>query len=72
MICQEIESTDEVLLVAKKYFWHKKLKLEIDNDGIYINQYLYSNIRYTLDTLEEIIHNFYIAQMLLCSTYEKK
>ena len=66
------ESTDEILLVAKKYFWHQKLKLENDGDGIHVNQYLYSNTGFTWDTSEEVIYNFYRAQMLVYSTYEKK
>ena len=66
------ESTDEILLVAKKYFWHQKLMLENDGNGIHVNQYLYSNTGFTWKTSEDVLYNFYRAQMLVYSTYEKK
>ena len=66
------ESNDEILLVAKKYFWHQKLKLENDSNGIHVNQYLYNNTGFTWKTSEDVLYNFYRAQMLVYSTYEKK
>ena len=66
------ESSDKILLVAKKYFWHQKLQLENDGDGIHVNQYLYSNTVFTWDTSEEVLYNFYRAQMFVYSTYEKR
>ena len=39
-----IPTTSEIILLVKNWFWHNKLKLEINNDGIHRNEYLY---RYT-------------------------
>ena len=49
------EFTDEILLLAKKYCWYRKPKLEINDDGILVNKYLYSNRIFTWVTLEELI-----------------
>ena len=57
---------------SKTYFWHQNFKLENNGIGIHVNQYLYSNTRLPWDTSEEIIYNFYRAQMHVYSTYEKK
>ena len=36
-----IPATSEMILLVKKWFWHNKLKLKIDNDGIHTNEYIY-------------------------------
>ena len=41
-----IPSTSELILLVKKWFWYNKLKLEIDDDSIHMNEYLYRNIRF--------------------------
>ena len=32
-----LESSNEILLVVKKYFWYQKLKLRINGDGIHVD-----------------------------------
>ena len=42
-----IPATIKMMLPVKKWFWHNKLKLEIDNDDIYTNEYLYRNTAFS-------------------------
>ena len=38
-----IPVTSKMILLVKNCFWSNKLKLQIDNDGIHTNEYLYGN-----------------------------
>ena len=58
-----------MILLVKKWFWNKKLKLQIDNDGIHTNEYLYENTGFSWNTPATIISAFYKAQMNTVNTY---
>ena len=67
-----IPATSEMILLVKKWFWYDKLKLDIDNDGIHTNEYLYGNTEYSWNTPATIISVFYKAQMNMVNTYKEK
>ena len=67
-----IPATSEMILHVTKWFWFSKLKLEIENDGIHTNEYLYGNTGYSWLTPETIISAFYKAQMHMVNTYKEK
>ena len=65
-------TTSAMTLIMKKYLWYQKLRLEIDNDGIHINKYLYENTGFTWKTPATTISLFYKSQMDMVYTYEEK
>ena len=57
-----------MILLMKKWFF----KLEIDNDGIHTNEYLYRNRGFSCNTPASIISAFYKAQINMVNTYKEK
>ena len=47
------------------------MKLEIDNDWIHINKYLYNNTGFSFDTSGQVLHKYYRVQIDFESSYEK-
>ena len=65
-------TTPAMTLLMKKYLWYHKLKLEIDNDGIHTNKYLYENTGFTWKTPATTISLFYKSQIHMVKTFEEK
>ena len=53
-------------------FWHNKLKVEIDNDGIHTNEYLHGNTGFSWNNPATIKTAFCKAQMNMVNTYKGK
>ena len=67
-----LPTTSEMILLVKKWFWYNKLKLEIDNDGIHTNEYLYGNTGFSWNTPAIIISAFYKTPINIVNTNKEK
>ena len=61
-----------MILLVKKWFWHNKVGLEIDDDGICTNEYLYRNTGFSWITPATIISAFHNDQINYINTYKEK
>ena len=66
------KTTEETTLLVKKYLWYQRLKVEVDNDGIHTNKYLYGNTGFTCKTPEKVLSRFYRTKFHMVNTYKEK
>ena len=66
------KTTEETTLLVKKYLWYQRLKVEVDNDGIHTNKYLYGNTGFTCKTPEKVLSRFYRTKFHMVNTYIRK